>query len=159
MSPVLANTSDRNYTEVHAEIHVPGKWTVLDPDDFADLREPPDPPRKRGTSLMPQPYLPPVLFQGIYPPGLDLPPVQPPPRFTVSTSGPFVIIGYDISRVRPEEHIRLDPVLIFGVDEPARALEIGWTVTTGNVDGIARGAFTGSVTEPANSVTIVPELA
>lgn len=159
ISLVLVNTSDRNYTDVHAEIHVPGKLTVLDPDNFADLPDPPDPPRKRGTRLLPRAGLPPSFLPGGYLPGLNLPPAQPPPQFMVNASGPSVIISYDIARVRPEEHVRLDPVLIFGVDEPARALEIGWTVTTGNVDGIACGAFAASVTEPTNSVTIVPELA
>jgi hypothetical protein len=158
MSLVLVNTSDRNYADVYAEIHVPRRLIVLDPDDFADLRDPPDPPRERGTWPPPQADLPLSLLQGGYLSGLDLPPAQSSPRFTVSASGPFVIVGYDVGRVRPEEHVRLDPVLTFGVDEPARALEIGWTVTTGNVDGIARGAFNASVTEPSNSLTIVPEL-
>ncbi len=159
LSLVVVNTSDRNYTDVHTKIYVPTELTVLDPDGVADLPDPPEPPRKRGTRLPLQADLPAGLLPPTYLPGLDSPPAEPLPRFTIDTSDASVTIGYDIARLRPEEHVRLDPVLIFGVDEPDRALQITWTVTTGNVDGIARGALTAMVIGPADSATILPELA
>jgi len=76
--------------------------------------------------------------------------------FTISNSN-STSIEYEIARLRPEQHLALDPVVLLWHDTAANALEAMWTITAGNVNG-GRGMFTVIRGAPLEPTELLPEL-
>jgi hypothetical protein len=80
------------------------------------------------------------------------------PKFDVTRSQNSVAVTYEIARIRPEQQIALDPILILAIDQPSGELEITWRVTVGNVDGVVDGSLTATKVAPEWADRLNPEL-
>jgi hypothetical protein len=154
----LVNTSDRNYTDIRIEIRIQAPLIyVQDPDKLADPPKLPEVPRMPGKGGIRQrasfPY---DLFS--FPTPVNLPAMARPPKFDVTRTNNSTVVTYEIPRIRPEQQIPLDPVLIFAIDQPDGELEITWWVTVGNVDGVVEGNFSATKVAPEWAGRLNPEL-
>jgi hypothetical protein len=78
--------------------------------------------------------------------------------FTLRQAKDSLVAVYDVDRARPEQLVSLDPIALVAFTESAGQIELRWTITTGNVDGVVRGAFTAIADEPIQAEKILPEL-
>ena len=162
MTVELVNASERNYTDVQVEIHVPGSFDAYDPDLIVmPDDEPPEPPLPRGART-PRSYL---TADWRLPPGLVVRPAvaprlgEPVPKFSISNAD-GARITFEVGRVRPGQRILLDPVVLlpsgsFAVGDRA---EVAWTIAAGNVDGVARGMIELTIGQPVHPAQLLPEL-
>lgn len=155
----LVNTSDRNYTDIRIEIRIQAPFMyVQDPDKLTDPPKRPEVPRmpdKRGIRQMTSfPY---DIFD-YYPSLAKVPAIPAPPKFEVTRTAISTVVTYEIARIRPEQQIPLDPVLILAIDQPGGELEITWRVTVGNVDGVVEGNLSATKVAPEWADRLNPEL-
>ena len=152
----IVNTSDRNYEDVRVELFIPTPVHVEKPELASRLPGPPERPRARGERA------PLSAFRGLgfhYElPIYDLVPAKAP-RFWIDHDSGRTTVAYDVGRVRAEQRISLDPVLsLHGSVAASEEAEISWTVTTRNVDGVARGALVTRMGESIEAARLIPEL-
>ena len=158
MSLELINGGERGYADLHVEVQLSGRLVANDPEDLWPPGESPKAPARRGAR---RPKLAFSLFPGSFEPGAPAFMLRPrghwaPPAFTITGSPPTV--KYEIRQLRAEKTVLLHPVMLDWNGEPASTLEASWTVTAGNVDGVARGKFALAAGKLAELALVLPEL-
>lgn len=156
----LVNTSDRNYTDIRIEIGIQEPLIyVQDPDKLADPPERPEVPRRPDRRGIRQKPTFPYGFMSNFR-SAALAPALPPllPKFDITRAANSIVITYKITRIRPEQKIQLDPVLILAIDQPGGELEITWRATVGNADGVVKGSLTAVKVAPEWADRLSPEM-
>lgn len=156
----LVNTSDRNYTEVRIEIRIQASLMYIqDPDKLTKPPKRPEPPRIPGKNSIRQdasfPY---NLYSSLSLPSSKMPVIPTPSKFDVTRTDSSTIVTYELSRIRPEQQIPLDPAFILAIDQADGEVEITWRVTAGNVDGVVEGNLSATKAAPEWVDQLNPEL-
>ena len=129
----LTNLTDRNFTSVEVRLEIPDAQVIT---DLYDIET--DLPKK------PLPY-----GQGRWSPGFDMDLSTPRlaglgyrPTVWADNDEDKAFVTWDVGAVRPERALNSDPLYILVGKAPSpRQLSVGWSATSKNVSGVARGTI------------------
>jgi hypothetical protein len=153
ISVQLVNASDRNYADARVELVIPAGVYVHEPEAPSDLPEAPKRPRARGARVMKLNFgmTNSLLFPYYTPPAIEF--------FRLDHDESGTTVTYDAGPIRAEQRISLNPAFtLVSPPDASGSLEISWSVTASNVDGIARGDIAARISDMIDAAELIPEL-